>query len=80
MSNREYCQDSACFACVLLLVLFTDVKEISSKLYKQNKPVKAVSALKHNDNKFFDLYVLTKENTKHVSNSKCMNYHIPKLT
>lgn len=59
-----------CFVCVLLLGLFTDVKEISSKLYKQNKPVKSVSAFKNNDNKFFDLYILTQENTKYVSNSK----------
>lgn len=67
-----------CFVCVLLLRLFTDVKEISSKLYKQNKPVKSVSALKNNDNKCFDLYVLTQENTKCIS--KGMNYHIPKVT
>lgn len=68
-----------CFVRVLLLGLFADVKEISSKLCKQDKPIKSVSALKNN-NKFFDLYVLIKENTKHVSNSKCMTYHIHKLT
>lgn len=69
-----------CFVHVLLLGLFTDVKEISSKLYKQNKPIKNVSALKNNDNKFFDLYILTKENTKHVPYSKDMTYHIHELT